>query len=321
GAEPPPEKPVVDGHREVDDEQQVQHRVVGPGRGERSEQRPDGDEADQRPHVFAAQPPGAQLGGGGGGGVDDHHRRRGRHGDVHRLPARTGAGEHEAVHRGDDHEPAAEAEQHRGHPGEAAEREEEQEGSGHAPDARPPRPRLAFDARTGSCAQRTGPGRVAAVRNVPVAEVDGIDRAVLAIGTDYPPDHLLPFHRHRRAQFLYGATGVMRVETADGTWTVPTRRAVLIPAGTEHRVAMAGVSTRSLYIEPAAAPWFPERCRVVDVSPLLRELVLAAVDIEPRYPAHGRDADLVSLILHELARLAPLPLDLPLPRDAALRGL
>ncbi|GAA1114995.1 helix-turn-helix transcriptional regulator [Nocardiopsis composta] len=162
---------------------------------------------------------------------------------------------------------------------------------------------------------------MAAVRNVPVAEVDGIDRAVLAIGTDYPPDHLLPFHRHRRAQFLYGATGVMRVETADGTWTVPTRRAVLIPAGTEHRVAMAGVSTRSLYIEPAAAPWFPERCRVVDVSPLLRELVLAAVDIEPRYPAHGRDADLVSLILHELARLAPLPLDLPLPRDAALRGL
>ncbi|MEE2039079.1 helix-turn-helix transcriptional regulator [Nocardiopsis sp. CT-R113] len=159
------------------------------------------------------------------------------------------------------------------------------------------------------------------MRNTHVDEVDGIDRPVLALGTDYPTGHVLEAHRHRRVQFLYGATGVMRVETADGSWTVPPHRAVLIPAGTEHRVTMTGVSTRSLYAEPEAVPWFPRRCQVVDVSPLLRALLLAAVDMPPRYDPHGRDGALVALLLHEIRGLVPLPLDLPLPGHAGLRAL
>ncbi|MEU6669137.1 helix-turn-helix transcriptional regulator [Streptomyces sp. NPDC046727] len=159
------------------------------------------------------------------------------------------------------------------------------------------------------------------MRNVPVAEVDDLDRAVLAIGTDYPPDHLLVWHEHRRAQVLYAATGVMRVETADGSWTIPTARAVLIPPLTRHQVTMTGVSTRSLYIEPAAVPWFPARCQAVDVSALLRALILEAVEMEPRYAEHSRDAAVAALILHELRNLAPLPLDVPLPSHPGLRGL
>lgn len=151
------------------------------------------------------------------------------------------------------------------------------------------------------------------MRNVPLDEVDGVDRAVLAIGTDYPAHHLLPFHRHRRAQLLYGSTGVMRVDTADASWTVPTHRAVLIPSDTEHQVLMQGVSTRSLYLEPAAVPWFPARCQVVDVSPLLRALLLAAVELPARYDRRGRDGTLIELVLHEIQAVTPLPLDLPMP--------
>ena len=159
------------------------------------------------------------------------------------------------------------------------------------------------------------------VRNIHVDEVDDIDRPVLAIGTDYPPGFVLARHRHRRAQFLYGVTGVMRVVAEDGAWTVPPQRAVLIPAGVDHQVTMEGVSTRSLYLEPAAVPWFPEHCRVVEVSPLLRALVSAAVDVDPRHERHGRDATLMELVLHELRGLVPLPLDLPLPRHEGLRAL
>jgi AraC-like DNA-binding protein/mannose-6-phosphate isomerase-like protein (cupin superfamily) len=157
------------------------------------------------------------------------------------------------------------------------------------------------------------------VRNVPISEVDDLDRAVVAIGTDYPPEHVLPAHRHRRAQFLYAATGLMRVETSDGSWTIPTRRAVLIPPSTEHMVVMQHVSTRSLYLEPAAVPWFPERCQAVDVSPLLRELLLEAVDIPPLYAGGGRDGILIELILREISRSTALPLDLPLPSNSDLR--
>ncbi|MEV6949463.1 helix-turn-helix transcriptional regulator [Streptomyces sp. NPDC051172] len=159
------------------------------------------------------------------------------------------------------------------------------------------------------------------MRNIPVAEVDDLGRAVLAIGTDYPHDHLLVRHEHRRAQVLYAATGVMQVETDDGNWTIPTARAVLIPPLTRHQVTMTGVSTRSLYLEPAAVPWFPARCQAVDVSDLLRALLLAAVDMEPCYAEHSRDAALAALLLHELRNLTPLPLDVPLPSEPRLRGL
>nr|WP_240979884.1 helix-turn-helix transcriptional regulator [Streptomyces sp. HNM0574] len=154
-----------------------------------------------------------------------------------------------------------------------------------------------------------------------MADVDHLDRAVLPIGTDYPPGHLLDWHEHRRAQFLYGATGVMVVDTDAGTWTVPPERGVLIPAATPHRVHMLEVSTRSLYVEPGAVPWWPATCTVVDVPPLLRELLRAAVEFTPEYDLTGREGHIAALLLHEIAARTPLPYHLHLPASAALAGL
>lgn len=159
------------------------------------------------------------------------------------------------------------------------------------------------------------------MRNVSLDDEDGNERAVLPIGTDYPHGHLLDWHEHRRAQFLYGATGVMVVDTAQGNWTVPPERAVLIPAATRHRVRMLGVRTHSLYIEPDAVPWWPATCTVVDVTPLLRELLAAAVEFEADYSLSGRDGVVATLLLHEIAATSPLPLHLRIPASADLADL
>jgi AraC-like DNA-binding protein/mannose-6-phosphate isomerase-like protein (cupin superfamily) len=159
------------------------------------------------------------------------------------------------------------------------------------------------------------------VKNVPLTHVDHVNRAVLPIGTDYPPGHVLDWHKHRRAQFLYGATGAMVVDTAEGTWTVPPERAVLIPAATRHRVRMLGVSTRSLYIEPDAVPWWPDTCTVVDVPPLLRELLLVAAEFEIDYSLSGREGSIAALLLHEIADRAPLPFHVGIPASADLARL
>ncbi|MFD8025008.1 AraC family transcriptional regulator [Streptomyces lavendulae] len=153
------------------------------------------------------------------------------------------------------------------------------------------------------------------MRNVPLARVDHLPAEVLPIATDYPPDTLLAWHEHRRAQFLYAATGTMLVETDDGAWTVPGERAVLIPPRTRHRVRMLDTQTSSLYIEPSAAPWWPTACRVVEVPPLLRELLLAAADLDADYPADPRGSAVVALILLETAALSEVPLHVPLPHD------
>lgn len=159
------------------------------------------------------------------------------------------------------------------------------------------------------------------MRNIPVDQLDQTPRPVLAIGTDYADGQHLPRHRHRRAQLLYGATGVMQVGTDQGNWIVPPQRAVWIPPEVEHEVLMLGVSTRSLYIEPDAAPLGNSGCQVIRVSPLLRQLLLEAVEIPLEYDRQGRDGLLIELLLLELQRCPPLPLHIPLPAARPLLQL
>ncbi|CAI1031459.1 AraC family transcriptional regulator [Serratia quinivorans] len=160
------------------------------------------------------------------------------------------------------------------------------------------------------------------MRNLRIDDLDQVPRPVIAIGNDYPAGYLLPMHSHRRAQLLYGATGVMHVFTRQGNWLVPPQRAVWLPPQMPHEVRMVGVTTRSLYIEPTAlAAAQPQVCQVVSVTPLLRQLLMAAVDMPLEYQQQGRDGALVSLLLHEIAHLQSLPLHIPLPADRRLEEL
>lgn len=159
------------------------------------------------------------------------------------------------------------------------------------------------------------------MRNAHIDLYDAVARPVVAIGNDYPPGHLLPAHAHRRGQLLYGATGVMLVGTRDGDWVVPPQRAVWIPPGVAHEVRMQGVSTRSLYIEPQAAPRPALHCEALIVGPLLHQLLLASVDIPARYDENGRDGALMQLLLHEVRLARTMPLFAPIPRDRQLATL
>lgn len=159
------------------------------------------------------------------------------------------------------------------------------------------------------------------MQNIHLDDVDHLPVDVLPIGTDYPPAHRLSRHAHRRAQLLYGANGVMQVETDEGAWTVPIDRAVLIPPGVVHEVQMDAVTTWSLYIEPEAVPWWPTSCVVAEVDPLLRELLRTANSLAVDYAVTGRDGAVIDLVLHELRRLTPMALSITLPHDEPLRSL
>lgn len=160
------------------------------------------------------------------------------------------------------------------------------------------------------------------MRNVKIDEVDELDRDVVALGNDYAQGFTLPPHKHRRAQLLYGATGLMYVSTRNGEWVVPPQHAVWIPPDTTHTVRFVGVTTRSLYIEPACVTGSIKhrRCEVISVSPLLRQLLLEAVDLPPLYES-ARDRALVNLMLLELAAMPVREFDIPLPQHPALLTL
>jgi AraC-like DNA-binding protein/mannose-6-phosphate isomerase-like protein (cupin superfamily) len=158
------------------------------------------------------------------------------------------------------------------------------------------------------------------MRNTSIDTLDSTPRPVIAIGTDYPDGFLLRRHRHRRAQLLYGSTGVMKVTTGQGDWVVPPQQAVWIPPQVEHEVLVLGVSTRSLYIEPSVVPVSRSACEVISVSPLLRQLLIDAVEMPLAYDEQGRDGVLVTLALLEISQAQALPLHIPLPADPRLQA-
>lgn len=131
-----------------------------------------------------------------------------------------------------------------------------------------------------------------------------------------------PFHTHPRAQLIYAGSGVMRVETEAGCWVVPPVRGVWIPAHTAHRVIMLGpVAMRTLYIRPDAVPGLPAECCLIQVSPLLRALILALLDEPLAYDQSGRGGQIAALALSELRFLKVPALHLPMPTEPRLNAL
>ena len=115
---------------------------------------------------------------------------------------------------------------------------------------------------------------------------------------------------------MYASRGVMTVQTSEGTWVVPTHRAVWIPAGVAHTIAMSGaVAMRTLYLKPRLAKVLPRSCCVVNVPPLLRELILNACQSATLKRAVARERHLIDMILDQLETVCLVPLQLSNPTD------
>jgi AraC-like DNA-binding protein len=147
-------------------------------------------------------------------------------------------------------------------------------------------------------------------------------RAVVARPTSYPHRHHIAPHWHDRAQFIFAVEGTMTVRTPRRAWIVPPSRALWVPSHTVHEIQMFGmVEMRSLYVDNAAAAGMPSSCVVLNVTPLLRELVLRAVALPESYDEQGDDGLVMRLLLAEIRRLPRCALDLPLPESADLAQL
>jgi AraC-like DNA-binding protein len=120
-------------------------------------------------------------------------------------------------------------------------------------------------------------------------------------------------------QLVHATRGVMTIYTDAGAWVVPPHRAAWIPAGLRFRVEMSGVvALRSLYIRAARGIGSPE-CAVVNVTPLMRELILRVNLIGALDTSVPQQKRLIGVILDELKLLAAVPLQLPQPHDPRAR--
>jgi AraC-like DNA-binding protein/quercetin dioxygenase-like cupin family protein len=146
----------------------------------------------------------------------------------------------------------------------------------------------------------------------------------LAVDAHFEP------HRHAWAQVAYCASGMLQVTAADPgsatgqvTYIVPPSRAVWIAPQAVHSVhVLEAAQFRTLYVHAAVAPQDSDACRVLVVSPLLRELVSA---LDAPQLARERETLLTALLLDELRTADTHALGVPLPHaesgDKRLRAL
>jgi len=142
--------------------------------------------------------------------------------------------------------------------------------------------------------------------------------------------HLEP-HQHAWAQITYCSTGIVQVTAEqharmgdEVTFIVPPSRAVWIAPGVRHAVhVLEHAQLRTLYIDASVTPHGWGRCRVLVVSPLLRELV-HALDTQNPLP-RKREAQLTALAIDEITHADIQALGVPLPHaqagDKRLRAL
>ncbi len=159
--------------------------------------------------------------------------------------------------------------------------------------------------------------------SVPESPVEGeSSRAIVMRRTTYANGHHVKPHWHARAQFIFAVAGTMRVRTPRRAWIVPPSRALWVPSHTVHEIQMHGVvEMRSVYVSNAAGGGMPSSCVVLDVTPLLRELIVRAAALPLYYEEQGDDGLLMRLLMAEIRRLPACALDLPLPESDDLTRL
>lgn len=152
--------------------------------------------------------------------------------------------------------------------------------------------------------------------------IDSVPRPIATRQNEFSHGHITDRHHHIRAQLLYGSKGVLTVETPVGIWVVPPLRAVWIPPMTDHEVSARGaVTMRSLCFDPSIICGLPTECCVVTVSPLLREMILKAVDLPILYDEDGPDGRFMNVLLDQIKALSETPLHLPVTDHPNLRPI
>ncbi|MFE7671561.1 helix-turn-helix domain-containing protein [Streptomyces albidoflavus] len=134
-----------------------------------------------------------------------------------------------------------------------------------------------------------------------------------------PHGYRMEPHAHAEGQLVYAAAGALATVTARGTWVAPANRVTWTPPRFAHSHRFYGRTDVRLLAVPLDLCEGLDHSTVFEVSPLLREALLALTDRPERRP--GARARLLAVAVDELADAAEDSLHLPEPADDRLRAV
>ena len=137
-----------------------------------------------------------------------------------------------------------------------------------------------------------------------------------------PDGTRLDRHDHPWGQLAFCNSGVMQIASDAAAWLSPPTRAIWLPAGAAHEIVMRGeVAYRFLYLSPELAEPLPAQPEVLEVAPLLRELILHILKIRMLHPDRPEQDRLARLLIDLILEARRVDLVLPLPSDRRARAL
>ena len=137
-----------------------------------------------------------------------------------------------------------------------------------------------------------------------------------------PAGFRMESHVHDWPQLIFAVRRVITVSADGGNWVVPPMRGLWVPAGIRHSLHMAGtVAMRTLYLDPALPLGFADSCCVIEVVPLLRELIVSIVSVGGLRDDGPTDRARLTLLLELLSGRPAQPLALPMPKDQRARSV
>lgn len=148
------------------------------------------------------------------------------------------------------------------------------------------------------------------------------DVSIATLAYEYPQGYEVAEHSHGSHQLLYARQGLMRVSSGRSLWFIPPQSAIWIPARTAHSLRMQGVvSMRTLYMRNGLVTTMPPACAVLQVRPLLRELILEAVRIGALRIRNRLHCALRDLLVAQIVSASAMPTDIVLPGDGRAQAV
>jgi AraC-like DNA-binding protein len=137
---------------------------------------------------------------------------------------------------------------------------------------------------------------------------------------DYDLD--TPWHSHDMHQLQYAFDGAIEVEDERARHLLPCSLAAWIPAGVAHRTSLHRVRSGSILFAPEAVRPAGERVRILEVSPLMREMILEAMrwPVQELQDATGRAYFAALALLCAEWIQKETPLSLPTAREPAMQA-
>ena len=156
-------------------------------------------------------------------------------------------------------------------------------------------------------------------REVAVPPLQQLPWPVVARSQSLQAGERFPPHVHGWHQLVHASSGVLQASAGQARHVITPQQALWVPGGTLHHTgALSDSAFRNLYVEDLPGLGMPTRCMVLDVSPLLRELIVE-LDRTDAAADTAYHRTLCALIIAQLPRQPQHLRHLPWPRDARLQ--